>query len=234
MFKIAPSILSADFARLGEEAGRVGAAGADQLHLDVMDGHFVPNLTMGPAVVRALRNVTRLPLDVHLMITDPQPFLEPFAKAGADHITFHVEANGNPRDAIRWLRERKLGVGVALSPDTPADRVMDLIPLVDMILVMTVHPGFGGQEFIAHTLEKIPPLRAAASRAGRHLDIEVDGGVGTSTIRGCAEAGANVFVAGTSIFGRPDPAAALRELRDVLTPLSGVVPPRPPRGGGGA
>jgi ribulose-phosphate 3-epimerase len=217
MFKIAPSILSADFSRLGEEVARVEAAGADQLHLDVMDGHFVPNLTMGPAVVKALRRVTRLPLEVHLMITDPQRFLEPFASAGADHITFHVEANGNPRDAIRWLRERKLGVGVALSPDTPEDRAVDLIPLVDMILVMTVHPGFGGQEFITHTLEKIPPLLAAASRAGRHLDIEVDGGVGTSTIQGAAEAGANVFVAGTSIFGRPDPAAALRELRDVLT-----------------
>jgi ribulose-phosphate 3-epimerase len=216
MFKIAPSILSADFSRLGEEVSRVEAAGADQIHLDVMDGHFVPNLSMGPAVVKALRKVTRLPLDVHLMITDPQRFFEPFANAGADHLTFHVEASGDPRDAICWLRERKLGVGVALSPDTPADRVVDLIPLVDMILVMTVYPGFGGQEFIARTLEKIPPLRAAASRAGRRLDIEVDGGVGAATILEAAGAGANVFVAGNSIFGRPDPAASLRQLREIL------------------
>jgi ribulose-phosphate 3-epimerase len=216
MFKIAPSILSADFSRLGEEVSRVEAAGADQIHLDVMDGHFVPNLSMGPAVVKALRKVTRLPLDVHLMITDPQRFFEPFANAGADHVTFHLEASGDPRDAIRWLRERKLGVGVALSPDTPADRVVDLIPLVDMILVMTVYPGFGGQEFIARTLEKIPPLRAAASRAGRRLDIEVDGGVGAATILEAAGAGANVFVAGNSIFGRPDPAASLRQLREIL------------------
>ncbi len=202
MFKIAPSILSADFSRLGEEVSRVEAAGADQIHLDVMDGHFVPNLSMGPAVVKALRKVTHLPLEVHLMITDPQRFFEPFANAGADHLTFHLEANGDPRDAIRWLRERKLGVGVALSPDTPADRVVDLIAL--------------GQEFIARTLEKISPLRAAASRAGRRLDIEVDGGVGTATIRGAAGAGANVFVAGNSIFGRPDPAASLRQLREIL------------------
>src|SRR5262245_54300487 len=136
MFKIAPSILSADFSRLGEEVRKVEGAGVDRLHLDVMDGHFVPNLSIGPAVVKAVRSVTRLPLEVHLMLTDPQPFFEPFTKAGADSIAFHVEADGDVREGIRWLRDHRLGVGIAVSPDTPAGRVVDLIPLVDMILVM--------------------------------------------------------------------------------------------------
>jgi len=215
MFKIAPSILSADFGQLAEEVRRVEEAGADQIHVDVMDGHFVDNISLGPAVVAALRRSTRLPRDGHLMITNPLPYLEPSARAGAGHISFHIESESDPRECIRRLRERKLGVGVALSPDTPAQRVVELVPLVDMILVMTVYPGFGGQEFLAYTLEKIPVLRAAGGTGGR-LDIEVDGGIGPSTIRDAARAGANVFVAGNSIYGRPDPGGAVRELRELL------------------
>ena len=220
MFKIAPSILAADFARLGEQVRRVEEAGADQVHVDVMDGHFVPNLSVGPAVVKAVRRVTRLPIDVHLMITDPLRYLEPFAKAGANHITFHVEARSDPEECIRWLRDHRLGAGVALSPETPADRVMDLAPLLDMILVMTVHPGFGGQDFMGETLAKIPALRAAAGgESAREIDVEVDGGIDPETLPIVARAGANVFVAGTSIFGRPDPGEAIREFREVLSRL---------------
>jgi len=216
MFKIAPSVLSADFARLGDAVAHVEAAGAHQIHVDVMDGHFVENLSMGPAVVEALRRSTRLPLDVHLMVTNPRRFLDSFRRAGAHHITVHVEAEDDPRDCIEWLRGARLGAGIALSPDTPADRVMDLVPLVDMILVMTVHPGFGGQEFIPSALDKIPRLKALAGRSGRPIEFEVDGGIGPATIEAAARAGANVFVAGNSIFRQPDPASALRALAEKL------------------
>jgi len=224
MFKLAPSILSADFGVLAEEVRRVESAGADLIHVDVMDGHFVPNITLGPVGVKALRRATRLPLDVHLMITDPIRYLEPFALAGADQITFHVESKSDPRECIRWLREHRLGAGLALSPDTPAERALDLIPLVDMILVMTVHPGFGGQEFIPGTLEKIPLIRREAMSARRNeamgeFDIQVDGGINATTIQAVARAGANVFVAGSSIFARPDPAEAVREFREILRQL---------------
>jgi ribulose-phosphate 3-epimerase len=215
MNKITPSVLAADFGRLAEEVRRVEAAGADGIHVDVMDGHFVPNLSMGPVVVKALRQATRLPLDVHLMITHPLKYLEAFAKAGADLIAVHAEAENDPRECFRWLREHRLGVGLAFNPETPVGRVMEMVPLVDMMLVMTVHPGFGGQEFIGETLEKIPPLREAGLALGgeRELAISVDGGIGPATIGPAARAGANVFVAGNSIFGQSDPGRALADLR---------------------
>ena len=230
--RIAPSILAADFSRLGDEVRAVESAGAHQIHVDVMDGHFVPNLSMGPIVVSALRKVTRLPLDVHLMITDPLDYFPAFQKAGANHISFHIEARSDPIECIRWLRAAGLGVGLAINPDTPADRAMALIPHLDMILVMTVYPGFGGQKLMPATLEKIPQLRAQAAttvsswssaiqaaglplREGP-LDVQVDGGIDATTIRAARNAGANVFVAGSSIFSQPDSAAALRTLLELL------------------
>ena len=217
--KIAPSILSADFACLADQVRAVERAGADQIHVDVMDGHFVPNLSMGPVVVRALRQVTDIPLDVHLMITDPDSFLESFVEAGATHISVHVEARGDHRSMFEWLRERNVGRGIALNPETPVEKVLDFVPIVDMVLVMTVHPGFGGQVFLPDNLQKVRKIRereAALQDGGRsdlNIDVEVDGGVDEKTIVDCFNAGANVFVAGSAIFQAPDPAAAATSLR---------------------
>ena len=215
--KIAPSILAAHFERLGDEVKTVEAAGADQIHVDVMDGHFVPNLSMGPIVVEALRRATRLPLDVHLMITDPDRYLELFVKAGAHHVTFHVEAAKDPVALASWLRERRVGAGLALNPDTPIERALDLLPHFDMILVMTVRPGFGGQAFMTECLEKVHRVREAAAMAGRaSMDVEVDGGIDARTGLLAKEAGANVFVAGNSIFRSQDAARAVHQLRQSL------------------
>ena len=220
--KIAPSILSADFARLGEEVRRVEKAGVDQIHVDVMDGHFVPNLSMGPLVVEALRRVTDLPLDVHLMISAPERYLESFVDAGARHISFHVEAEGDHRAMLEWLQGRGVGRGLAINPDTPVEAVLDWLPLVDMVVIMTVHPGFGGQAFLADNLEKVRRIRekvgasAESGRGGADLDIEVDGGIDENTIGASRQAGANVFVAGSAIFKAPDPAAAIEVLREEI------------------
>jgi ribulose-phosphate 3-epimerase len=221
--KIAPSILSADFARLGEEVQQVEAAGADQVHVDVMDGHFVPNLSMGPIVVDALRRVTRLPLDVHLMITQPGKHIDAFVRAGASHVSFHLEAEGDMEAMARGLREKGVGAGLVVNPETPVERALGLLPGFDMILVMTVHPGFSGQGFLAENLEKVRAVRAleskllASGRRGRALDIEVDGGIDERTAVLARDAGANVFVAGSAIFrhgeGDPPPGEALRALR---------------------
>ncbi|MBV8971917.1 MAG: ribulose-phosphate 3-epimerase [Sphingomonadaceae bacterium] len=207
--RIAPSILSADFARLGEEVRAVAAAGADWLHVDVMDGHFVPNLTIGPAVVKALRPHATLPFDVHLMIAPVDPFLEAFAEAGADIITVHPEAGPHVHRSIQRIKALGKRAGVSLNPATPAKMLDYLIDEIDLVLVMSVNPGFGGQSFIASQLKKIAAIRTMIDKSGRAIDLEVDGGIDADTARQAVEAGADVLVAGTATFrGGPGAYAA--------------------------
>ncbi len=205
---IAPSILSADFSKLGQEIKAVEKGGADWIHIDVMDGSFVPNITMGPVVVKSIRPVTRLPLDVHLMISQPEKYVESFARAGSDIITFHIEAEGEPKEIIRLIRYFKKKVGVSVRPKTDVAKLEKLLPMVDMVLVMTVEPGFGGQEFMNDCLPKIEEVRKIFKK-----DIEVDGGVNELNAQEVIAKGANIIVAGTSVFGTKDYAGAIRRLR---------------------
>ncbi len=209
--KIAPSILSADFAALGEAIARVEAAGADQLHVDVMDGHFVPNLTIGPPVIESIRKRTRLPLDVHLMIEEPERWIETYVRAGADWVTVHVEACPHLQRTLSQIREAGARAGVALNPSTPPGVLEYVLDDLDLVLVMSVNPGFGGQSFISTAYEKIRKIRALLGK--RPALISVDGGVRRELALPLAQAGAQVLVAGSAIFGSPDAGQAVRELR---------------------
>jgi len=210
---IAPSILSADFGRLADEVRAIEQAGADWVHVDVMDGRFVPNITIGPLVVEAVRKVTTLPLDVHLMIEDPDRWAPGFAEAGAASVTFHAEAVHAPVRLARELRRLGARAGLALRPATPVEPFLDLLSEIDMLLVMTVEPGFGGQSFIEGTLPKIRRARAAIAAAGLDVWVQVDGGVSSETIERIADAGANVFVAGSAVYGADNPAVEIDTLR---------------------
>ncbi|RXS90990.1 ribulose-phosphate 3-epimerase [Geobacillus sp. PK12] len=213
MIRIAPSILSADFARLAEEIRSVEEGGADWIHVDIMDGYFVPNLTFGPPVVAAIRPVTKLPLDVHLMIADPDRYIPAFAKAGADVISVHVEACVHLHRTIHFIKEQGVKAGVVLNPHTPVEMIRHVIGDVDLVLLMTVNPGFGGQAFIPAVVPKIREVARMASEQNKEVDIEVDGGINAETARLCVEAGANVLVAGSAIYNERDRAAAIRTLR---------------------
>lgn len=203
MIKIAPSILSADFARLAEEIEAVAAAGADYLHVDVMDGHFVPNLTMGPPVIEAIKKVTDLPLDVHLMIDNPDLYLEDYAAAGSDLIAVHVEVCPHLHRTLDRIRELGKGPIAVLNPATPVAVLENVLSMVDMVLIMSVNPGFGGQKFLPLAVDKVAELHAMLSRQGLEVEIEVDGGINEKTIAQVADAGATVFVSGSGVFGHP-------------------------------
>lgn len=214
---IAPSILSADFSRLGEEIAAVEAAGADWIHVDVMDGRFVPNITIGPVVVASIRKATRLPFDVHLMIESPERFIDGFAGAGADTITVHVEAAAHLHRTVAMIREKGLRAGVSLNPATPLALVEPILPDIDLLLVMTVNPGFGGQKFISGMIPKIVAAKRMIQKAASEVLLEVDGGVHLKNIRSIADAGADVLVAGSAIFGSRDYAATIRTMKGLLS-----------------
>jgi len=214
MVKIAPSILSADFARLGDEIRDVEKGGADWIHVDVMDGHFVPNITIGPLIVDAIRPVTKLPLDVHLMIEDPDRYIPQFAKSGADWITVHQEACRHLHRSLYLIKEQGVKAGVVLNPATPLATIEHVLTDLDMVLLMTVNPGFGGQKFIHNVVPKIKELRRMLDERGLgHVEIEIDGGVNAETARLCTQAGATVLVAGNAVFNQADRAQAIAAVR---------------------
>jgi ribulose-phosphate 3-epimerase len=217
---IAPSILSADFARLADEVAAVERAGADILHIDVMDGHFVPNLTIGPPIVAALRKVTKMPLDVHLMITNADDFIAEFAEAGADYLTVHVEACPHLHRTVQSIKEHGVKAGVTLNPATSLTTIEDILPDVDVVLIMSVNPGFGGQKFITSSLQRITSVRAMIDRIGSRALLEVDGGVKIDNAAQVLAAGADVLVAGSAIFSSRDYAATIAAMRLVGQPAS--------------
>lgn len=210
---IAPSLLAADFVRLAEDIARVEAAGADWLHLDIMDGHFVPNLTFGPPIVAAIRKITKLPLDVHLMVTNPAALVDAFAAAGADWLTVHVETEPHLHRLVTHIRELGVRPAVVLNPATPLSSLEEILPEVDMVLVMSVNPGFGGQKFIHSSIDKIRRLKKQIIAVNRDVLIEVDGGINVVTSPLVREAGAEVLVAGSAVFGNDDLIAAIRQIR---------------------
>lgn len=214
MIKIAPSILAADFSKLGEEVRSAENAGADYIHVDVMDGHFVPNITFGSLAVKAIRPVTSLPLDVHLMIENPDQYISDFAKAGADIISVHEEACPHLHRTIQLIKSLGVKAGVVINPHTPVSAIKQVIPDVDLVLLMTVNPGFGGQSFIESVLPKIREVKAFAEHHQCKIDIEVDGGVNQNTAKQCVEAGANVLVAGSAVFGQADRKKAVEDIRN--------------------
>jgi ribulose-phosphate 3-epimerase len=217
MGKISPSILSADFTRLGEEIKAVEKAGADYIHIDVMDGHFVPNITIGPMIVEAAKRVTDLPLDVHLMISDPDRYIEEFIDAGADILTVHAEAVNHLHRSIQHIRDKGAGPGVSLNPATPLDILEYVLDGLHMVMLMTVNPGFGGQKFIPEVIPKIRLLREMIEKRGLKTEIEVDGGIGPETIHQVSSAGADVFVAGSAIFYSEDYATTIRLMRERMS-----------------
>jgi ribulose-phosphate 3-epimerase len=220
MGKIAPSILSADFTRLGEEVKAVERAGADYIHIDVMDGHFVPNITIGPLIVKAVRRLTKLPLDVHLMISNPDLFIQNFVDAGADIITVHAEAVHHLHRSIQHIRKAGAKPGVSLNPATPAEALEYVLSDLDLVLVMTVNPGFESQAFIPEVLPKIRRLKEMIDKRGLDVEIEADGGINAETLRQVSEAGTEVFVAGSAIFHSKDYAATIREMREKTVPFA--------------
>ena len=213
MLQIAASILSADFCQLGQQVAAAEAAGADHIHCDVMDGHFVPNITIGPLIVRAVRKATGLPLDVHLMIEKPERYIPDFAEAGANNLTVHVETCPHLHRTIQQIRELGVGASVTINPATPLNTLDEILPYVDMVLLMTVNPGFGGQSFIESTYAKVRTLRERIDALGLGTRIEVDGGVNVQTVRRVVEAGAEVLVAGSAVFGADDIGKAIADLR---------------------
>ncbi len=213
--KLAPSILSADFGRLGEQVAQVSKAGADYIHVDVMDGHFVPNITIGPPVVECIRSWTNVPLDVHLMIENPQDYIRQFADAGADILTVHIELKGHLHRLVQQIKDCGIKAGIALNPATPASTLEEIIPYVDLILIMTVNPGFGGQDFIDLT-KKIERTRTMLTERESQAELEIDGGVTNQIIPRLIKAGADVIVSGSALFSRPDITEAIQDMKEVI------------------
>ncbi len=215
--KIAPSILSADFWNLGEDIKLVENAGADLVHIDVMDGHFVPNITIGPLITKSIQGKTSMPLDVHLMIENPGTYLDAFIKAGADYLTIHHEASTHLHREIHLIKEAGVKAGVSLNPHTPLHVLDDIIQDLDLVLIMSVNPGFGGQSFIPNTINKLQQLSSILKERGlEHIEVEVDGGVKIDNIAEIAEAGADILVAGSAIYGASDPTAAVKEMKRLI------------------